>query len=83
MATKSGRTIQATPVSGIRQKLFSLEGALVIAFIAVNILGRILSPNYNFTNIMRESPRYLAEIFIMFPMGLILVLGEIDISGED
>ena len=80
MAGKSGRTISAEPSNGIKEKILSLEGALVIAFIAINILGRILSPNYNLTNVMRESPRYLAEIFMLFGMGFILVLGDIDIS---
>ena len=80
MAGKSGRTISAAPNNGIKQKILSLEGALVIAFIAINILGRVLSPNYNLTNVMRESPRYLAEIFMLFGMGFILVLGDIDIS---
>ena len=80
MAGKSGRTISATPNNGIKQKILSLEGALIIAFIAINILGRVLSPNYNLTNVMRESPRYLAEIFMLFGMGFILVLGDIDIS---
>ncbi len=80
MAGKSGRTISATPDNGMAKKILSLEGALVIAFIGVNILGRVLSPNYNLTNVMRESPRYLAEIFMLFGMGFILVLGDIDIS---
>ena len=80
MAGKSGRTISATPSNGFKDKILSLEGALVIAFIAINILGRVMSPNYNLTNVMRESPRYLAEIFMLFGMGFILVLGDIDIS---
>lgn len=80
MAGKSGRTISATPQGGIKEKIFSWEGALVLLLIAVNIFGMILSPNYNLTNILRESPRYLAEIFMLFGMAFILVLGDIDIS---
>ncbi|MCR5789740.1 MAG: ABC transporter permease [Lachnospiraceae bacterium] len=80
MAGKSGRTIAATPQTGLKQKLLSLEGALVIIFILINVFGRVLSPNYNLSNVMRESPRYLAEIFMLFGMGFILVLGDIDIS---
>ncbi|MCR4892604.1 MAG: ABC transporter permease [Lachnospiraceae bacterium] len=80
MAGKSGRTISANPEKGLKGKILSWEGALILALIAVNILGGVLSPTYNFTNIMRESPRYLAEIFMLFGMGFILVLGDIDIS---
>ncbi|MBQ9156522.1 MAG: ABC transporter permease [Eubacterium sp.] len=80
MAGKSGRTISATREGGLKEKLLSWEGALVILLIVVNIFGAILSPNYNLTNILRESPRYLAEIFMLFGMAFILVLGDIDIS---
>ena len=80
MAGKSGRTISNTPAGGLKEKIISLEGALVLALIAVNVLGASLSSTYNFTNIMRESPRYLAEIFMLFGIGFILVLGDIDIS---
>lgn len=80
MAGKSGRTISNTPAGGLKEKIISLEGALVLALIAVNVLGACLSSTYNFTNIMRESPRYLAEIFMLFGIGFILVLGDIDIS---
>ena len=40
----------------------------------------ILSENYTAQNVLRQMPRYLAEIFILFPMGYILILGDIDIS---
>ena len=80
MAGKSGRTISAVPQGGLKEKLLSWEGALVLVFAAVNILGASLTSTYNFTNIMRESPRYIAEVFILFGMGFILVLGDIDIS---
>jgi rhamnose transport system permease protein len=35
---------------------------------------------YNATNVLREMPKYLAEAFMVFGMGYILVLGDIDIS---
>jgi rhamnose transport system permease protein len=52
----------------------------VVIFIAVIILCKFLSPNYTFTNVLREMPKYLSEIFLLFPMAYILMLGEIDIS---
>lgn len=80
MAGKSGRTIHATPENVWKKQIFSWEGILVIIFIAVIILCKILSPNYTFTNVLREMPKYLSEIFLLFPMAYILLLGEIDIS---
>lgn len=80
MAGKSGRTISATPENVWKKQIFSWEGMLVIIFIAVLVLCRILSPNYTFVNVLREMPKYLSEIFLLFPMAYILMLGEIDIS---
>ncbi|MEE0954643.1 MAG: ABC transporter permease [Eubacterium sp.] len=80
MAGKSGRTIAATQEKSLKNLLFRWEGGLVLVFIAVLIFGSIISPNYNFTSVFREMPKYLAEIFMMYAMGYILVLGEIDIS---
>ncbi|HIW41906.1 MAG TPA: ABC transporter permease [Candidatus Mediterraneibacter vanvlietii] len=80
MAGRSGREISiASPKTPVK-RILSWEGALVLIFIAVNILGVILSENYTVANVLRQMPRYLAEIFILFPMGYILILGDIDIS---
>ncbi|MCR4797944.1 MAG: ABC transporter permease [Lachnospiraceae bacterium] len=80
MAGKSGREISAVPEGGLKEKLLTWEGALILIFVAVNILGVIISPVYNATNVLREMPKYLAEAFMVFGMGYILVLGDIDIS---
>ena len=80
MAGKSGRIIQDTPQNGIKMYLFSWEGALVLLFIALNIFNAFISPSYNLDNVLREMPKYLCEIFMLFPMAYILVLGDIDIS---
>ena len=80
MAGKSGRSISATPQNALKSSVLSWEGFLVVLFIAVNIFCIFLSPNYKITNVLREMPKYLAEVFIMFPMAYILIMGEIDIS---
>lgn len=80
MAGKSGRTIDATPKNVWKKRILSWEGILVLIFLAVIILCRALSPNYTLTNVLREMPKYLCEIFLFFPMAYILMLGEIDIS---
>ncbi len=80
MAGRSGREISAVYEGGIKEKLLTWEGALVVIFVAVNILGMIISPVYTATNVLREMPKYLAEAFMVFGMGYILILGDIDIS---
>lgn len=80
MAGKSGREINAVPQDVWKKRILSWEGILVLIFVAVIILCKALSPNYTLTNVLREMPKYLSEIFLFFPMAYILMLGEIDIS---
>lgn len=80
MAGKSGRTLAATPEKSLKKLLVSWEGMLFLLFIAVNIFCKCISPVYTFTNVLREMPKYLTEIFLLFPMAYILLMGEIDIS---
>ncbi len=80
MAGKSGRTIDATPKDVWKKNILSWEGMLVILFLLINIFCRCISPNYTVANVLREMPKYLSEIFLLFPMAYILMLGEIDIS---
>ena len=79
MAGKSGRSISAEPEK-LGKQIFSWEGILVILFLAVNIFCVFISPNYNLKNVLREMPKYLTEVFLLFPMAYILILGEIDLS---
>ena len=80
MAGKSGRTIVAERPFSFKALALSWEGALVILFIVLNIFNLSISPSYTLPNVLREMPKYLAEIFMLFPMAYILVLGDIDIS---
>lgn len=80
MAGKSGRVISADPQNAIRQTLLSWEGFLVILVIIINLFCGFLSPNYSLKNVLREMPKYLTEIYILLPMVLVLIMGEIDIS---
>ena len=80
MAGKSGRNISAVPVRSWKKTLLSWEGALVVIFIAVIIAGSIMSPNFNLNSVMFMMPQYLAQLFIVFPMAFVLIMGEIDIS---
>ena len=80
MAGKSGRTIANVPEKSWKKTILCWEGMLVVLFILINIFCRSISPNYQFANVLREMPKYLTEMFLLFPMAYILVLGEIDIS---
>lgn len=80
MSGKTKRVIEATPHNEIRSAFMSWEGALILLFILLNIFNTMISPSYNLTNVLREMPKYLAEIFMLFPMAYILILGDIDIS---
>ncbi|MBR7078423.1 MAG: ABC transporter permease [Clostridia bacterium] len=80
MAGKSGRSIAYTPERSILKRILSWEGALVIIFIGVLVMGRIMSASFTPENVLREMPKYLSEILIALPMGFILIMGEIDIS---
>ena len=80
MAGKSGRTIANVPEKSLKKTLFCWEGMLVVLFILINIFCSGISQSYQFDNVLREMPKYLTEMFLLFPMAFILVLGEIDIS---
>ena len=79
MAGNSGRTISAVPVRSWKKLILSWEGALVVIFIAVLIAGRIMSPSFNLNSVMFMMPQYLSQLFIVFPMAFVLIMGEIDI----
>lgn len=80
MAGKSGRTISAQAEQSWKKSLLSWEGMLVFLFFAVNLLCTIISPSYKLTNVLREMPKYLTEVFLLLPMAYVLILGEIDLS---
>ena len=80
MAGKSGRTIANVPEKSLKKTVLCWEGMLVILFIVINLFCGGISPSYQFANVLREMPKYLTEMFLLFPMAFILILGEIDIS---
>lgn len=80
MAGKSGRTINNVPESPVKKMILGWEGILVLLLIAVNIFCSFYSDVYNVSNLLRQMPVYLAEVFLMLIMAFILIMGEIDIS---
>ena len=80
MAGKSGRTIVNVPDKSWKKTLLCWESMLVVVFILINIFCASISSSYQFSSVLREMPKYLTEMFLLFPMAYILILGEIDIS---
>jgi len=61
--------------------MFQWEWMLVLMLIIVNIINISSSSNYaNFDNIMNAMRDFLDKAIVVFPMALVIVLGEIDIS---
>ena len=63
-----------------KKTVLSWEGMLVVLFILINVFCASISQSYQVSNVLREMPKYLTEVFLMLPMAYILILGEIDIS---
>lgn len=80
MAGKSGRSIANVPQKSWKKTLLCWEGMLVVLIILVNVFCASISQSYQLSNVLREMPKYLTEVFLMLPMAYILILGEIDIS---
>lgn len=80
MAGKSGRTIANVPEKSWKKRLLCWESMLVVLFILINVFCASISQSYQLSNVLREMPKYLTEVFLMLSMAYILILGEIDIS---
>jgi rhamnose transport system permease protein len=60
---------------------FQWEWLLVIIFLLVNVLNSLLSPWYLSSNTFLSAPmNFLDKAFIVLPMMLVIILGNIDIS---
>jgi rhamnose transport system permease protein len=60
---------------------FQWEWLLVIVFLLVNLLNSLLSPWYLSVNTFLSAPmNFLDKAFIVLPMMLVIILGNIDIS---
>ena len=61
--------------------MFQWEWMLVLMLIIVNVINISSSSNYaNSTNIMNAMRDFLDKAIVVFPMALVIILGEIDIS---
>lgn len=61
--------------------LLKWESILFIIFILLNVVNSMISPYYlSFNGLMDASLSFLDKSFIVFPMAMIILIGEIDIS---
>lgn len=75
------RLVQNKKPFSLKSFFFQWEWLLVLIFIAVNLFNASLSPYYlNFDNLRDATMSFLDKAFIVLPMVLVMILGDIDIS---
>jgi rhamnose transport system permease protein len=75
------RVIEANKPFQLKNFFFQWEWLLVLILVAVNIMNANLSPYYLDMNNLRDATMsFLDKAFIVLPMVLVMILGEIDIS---
>ncbi|WP_248925906.1 ABC transporter permease [Paenibacillus hamazuiensis] len=75
------RTLQHNKPFSVKQFFFQWEWLLVVILIIVNVMNTNLSPYYwNFESIRDATMSFLDKAFIVLPMVLVMILGDIDIS---
>lgn len=67
--------------TSLKSILYRWEIILLILLVIVNIINSSISPYYlNARNLLDATTTFLDKAFIVFPMIMVLILGEIDIS---
>ena len=67
--------------TSLKSILYRWEIILLILLVMVNIINSSISPYYlNARNLLDAATTFLDKAFIVFPMIMVLILGEIDIS---
>lgn len=75
------RNIEAERKFDLKRFLFQWEWLLVLLLIVINVMNISLSSNYwDFNNLMSAVQMFLDKAVLVFPMMLVILLGEIDIS---
>ncbi|MDR2314003.1 MAG: ABC transporter permease [Spirochaetaceae bacterium] len=81
MDTKILATQRPWNIMRVKNFLFQWEWLLVVVFIVINVINSLLSPYYLDSNTFLNTPRsFLDKAFIVLPMMLVIILGNIDIS---
>ena len=76
-----GKITSTPPALNARRLAFQWEWLLVLIFILIHIINSIISPYYlNAGTILNAPMNFLDKAFIVFPMMMVIILGNIDIS---
>lgn len=77
----SSRTISIERKQSFSKRLLSWESLIILLFVGINIMNINLTKNYlNMTNLSNTCKMFLDKGIVAFPMMMVLLLGEIDIS---
>lgn len=75
------RTLSLTASWSWRRFFLQWEWLLVVIFLGINIMNSLLSPYYLSADTFLSTPmNFLDKAFMVFPMMLVIILGNIDIS---
>lgn len=75
------RNIESHRKFNLKSFLFQWEWLLVLLLVFINVINISLSENYwDFNNLMSAVQMFLDKAILVFPMMLVILLGEIDIS---
>lgn len=79
--TSAAITIRQPTFLNVMHFLMKWETILFVILILLNIVNSLISPYYlSFPGLMDASLSFLDKSFIVFPMAMIILIGEIDIS---
>ena len=77
----AGKTVSVAKPWSWKQFFFQWEWLLVLIFILIHIINSFISPYYlNAGTFLNAPMNFLDKAFIVFPMMLVIILGNIDIS---
>jgi rhamnose transport system permease protein len=77
----SERTISSEKTRSWKKFFFQWEWMLVMIFLAINVVNSLLSPYYLSIDTFLNTPmNFLDKAFLVLPMMMVIVLGNIDIS---
>ncbi|MDP4118946.1 MAG: ABC transporter permease [Bacillota bacterium] len=75
------RTLETEKKFSLKSFFLQWEWMLVLILVAINIMNISASDNYwNFGNLMEAMKMFLDKAIMVFPMMLVILLGEIDVS---
>ena len=77
----AGKTVSVAKPWSWKQFFFQWEWLLVLIFILIHVINSFISPYYlNAGTFLNAPMNFLDKAFIVFPMMLVIILGNIDIS---